>query len=121
MVDEGGRAEPELRTVFAGRIHDAEIILAVAEQHVLLALRELGDASHQILDLVVSFPATPDTRISPDLPQPRRRSTQRGSAQTRTRPTGAAGGRGQNKQKQRASWSHHAFVATILAPFCSEE
>lgn len=58
MVDERGRAEPQLCAVLAGGIHDAEIVLAVAQQHVLLALRELGDASHQILDLVVSFPAT---------------------------------------------------------------
>lgn len=58
MIDEGGRAEPELRAVLAGGIHDAEVVLAVAEQHVFLALRELGDAAHQILNLVVSFPVT---------------------------------------------------------------
>lgn len=56
VIDEGGRPEPELCAVLAGGIHDAEVVLAVAEQHVFLALRELGDASHQILNLVVSFP-----------------------------------------------------------------
>ena len=58
MVDEGGRPQPELGAVLAGGVHDAEVVLAVAEQHVLLALRQLGDAAHQILDLVVSLPAT---------------------------------------------------------------
>lgn len=63
MIDERGRPQPELCTVLAGGVHDAEIVLAVAEQHVLLALRELGDASHQILDLVVSFPARRRHRV----------------------------------------------------------
>lgn len=56
MIDERSRAQPELRTVLAGWIHDTEVILAVPEQHVFLTFWELGDASHQILDLVISFP-----------------------------------------------------------------
>ena len=56
VIDERSRAEPELRAVLAGRVHDAEVVLAVPEQHVFLALRELSDASNQILDLVVSLP-----------------------------------------------------------------
>lgn len=95
MVDEGGRPEPELGTVLAGGVHDAEVVLAVAQQHVLLALRELGDAAHQILDLVVSFPA----------------------AQSSVSAGEQAGGGGHGQTPQ----AHHAFVATILAPFCSEE
>lgn len=38
VVDERGRAEPQLGAVLAGGIHDAEIVLAVAQQKVLLAL-----------------------------------------------------------------------------------
>lgn len=58
VVDEGGGPEPQLSTVLARGVHDAEVVLAVAQQQVLLALRQLGDAAHQVLDLIVSFPAT---------------------------------------------------------------
>lgn len=79
MIDEGGRPEPELCAVLAGRIHDAEVVLAVAEQHVFLALRELGDASHQILNLVVSFPVKRrhQLRQHPQQLQPNQRSVQK--------------------------------------------
>lgn len=99
MVDERGRAEPQLGAVLAGGIHDAEIVLAVAQQQVLLALRQLGDAPHQVLDLVVSFPGTQKDTVSD------RDRTHRPRWRPRT-------------------WTkltHQAFVATILAPFCSEE
>lgn len=56
MIDEGSGPEPELRTILARRVHDAEVILPVPQQHVLFTLRQLGDAAHQVLDLVVSFP-----------------------------------------------------------------
>jgi len=56
VIDERSRAQPELRTVLAGGVHDAEVVLSVPQQHVLLALRELRDAAHQVLHLVVSFP-----------------------------------------------------------------
>lgn len=56
MVDEGSGPEPELRTILARGVHDAEVVLSVSQQHVLLTLGQLGDAAHQVLDLVVSFP-----------------------------------------------------------------
>lgn len=79
MIDERGRPEPELCTVLAGRIHDAEVVLAVAEQHVFLALRELGDASHQILNLVVSFPVKRRHQLNlhPQQLQPNQQSVQK--------------------------------------------
>lgn len=36
MVYEGGRAEPELSAVLPRGVHDAEVVLPVSEQHVLL-------------------------------------------------------------------------------------
>lgn len=38
VIDERSRPEPELRTVLAGRVHDAEVVLAVPEQHIFLTL-----------------------------------------------------------------------------------
>lgn len=79
MIDERGRPEPELCAVLAGRIHDAEVVLAVAQQHVFLALRELGDASHQILDLVVPFPVKRrhQLKLRPQQLQPNQRPAQK--------------------------------------------
>lgn len=62
VVDEGGRAEPQLGAVLPGGVHDAEVVLSVAQQHVLLALRQLGDAAHQELDLIVPLPARQQQR-----------------------------------------------------------
>lgn len=56
MIDEGSRPEPELRTILASRVHDAEVVLSVPQQHVLFTFGQLGNAAHQVLDLVVSFP-----------------------------------------------------------------
>ena len=61
MVDEGGRAEPELAALLPGAEHDAEVVLARLQEVVLLLLRELGDTAHQVLDLLVSTPVAGDT------------------------------------------------------------
>lgn len=109
VIDERSWPQPQLCTVLTGWIHDAEVVLAVPEQHVLLALRELGDAAHQVLDLVISFPvktahegkglfhATCSSTSEPRLVKVVFRNS------------------------RQALWPHHSFVATILAPFCSDE
>lgn len=56
VVDESCGSEPELGAVFAGGVHDAEVVLPMAKQHVLLAGRKLSDATDQVLDLIVPLP-----------------------------------------------------------------
>lgn len=56
MIDEGSWAKPKLCTILARGVHDAEVVLSVPQQHVLFTFRQLGDATHQVLYLVVSFP-----------------------------------------------------------------
>lgn len=56
VIDEGSGPKPELRTILACRVHDAEVVLSVPQEHVLFTFRQLGDAAHQVLYLVVSFP-----------------------------------------------------------------
>lgn len=56
VVDEGGGAEPQLGAVLPGGVHDAEVVLPMSQQQVLLVLRQLGDAAHQVLDLIVPLP-----------------------------------------------------------------
>lgn len=56
VIDEGSWSKPELRAVLAGWIHDTKVIFPVSEQQVLLTLWKFSYASHQVLDLVISFP-----------------------------------------------------------------
>ncbi len=56
VVDEGGRAEPELGAVLAAAVHDGEVVLARLQQLRLLLGRQLGDAPHQQVDLLVFVP-----------------------------------------------------------------
>lgn len=56
MVDEGGRAQPQLGAPLSGGVHDAEVVLPGPEQ-VLVLLTQLRDAAYQQLQLLVLLPA----------------------------------------------------------------
>lgn len=56
VVDEGGRAEPQLSAALPGGVHDAEVVDA-GPQHGAVGRTQLGDAAQQHLHPLTHKPA----------------------------------------------------------------
>ena len=63
VVDEGSRSEPQLCTVLAARVHDAEVVDARLEKLSFLFARQLTDTTDQKVYLLVLPPKTTTTKL----------------------------------------------------------
>lgn len=64
VIDEGGWAEPQLRTAFSRGVHDAEVVDA-GPQHGAVSRTQLGDAAEQHLHPLTSKPVRHQQRQEP--------------------------------------------------------
>jgi len=63
MVDEGGRAEPQLGAVLTTRVHDAEVVDAGTQEPRFLVVSELRQTTDETTDLLSFQPSPPPSFI----------------------------------------------------------
>lgn len=56
MINKSSRSQPKLSTVLTRRVHDTEVILSMAQQHLLFMSRQLSNATHKVFNFIVPFP-----------------------------------------------------------------